>query len=359
MCGAGHGVTAVICEHIEDVCVEEDERIRFRQIKTRNPDYGLWRLQDLCSDRGAFRSLLRTHRALSEVEDDREFVYEAVLEGALERNDPIRQFPPEGEEVDDVLARHVVKLMKRHTPIGLPEARRFLARIRVTTAPSRDSISALNFQLLLGAAGDLPASELKEIYDRCIEGISQAMSGTLLPGWPQILFVAEGLNDSQESSLAAKRLNQEALSALLGAVLPGMTPALSEVTDPNLLSASALEQKLRAAGAPPELVDQAKQLRANATRREIEVLSQSLRNDADKRLEDLRQRLLVVANASLSLQGTGSSPAPAVYADLLQRLGAQPKSYDPSNMYHRDPALLMGGICDLSDRCRFAWRSDG
>jgi len=357
VCGAAQGVTAVICEHIEDVCIEEDERVRFQQIKTRNPDYGLWRLRDLCAERGAFRSLLRTHRAVSDVEDDREFVYEAVLEGALERNDPIRQFPPEGDGVvDDDLARQVLKLMKGHTPLRLGEARQFLARIRILTSASRDSIAALNFQQLMGVAGDLPASELKEIYDRCIERISQAMSGTLLSEWPQILFDAD---DSQQSSVEAKRLEQGAIAALLGAVLSGTAPALSEITDPDLLKATALEKKLRSAGAPAELVDQAKQLRANATRREIEVLSQSLRSDAENRLEDLRQRLLVGANASLSLHSDAPSPASAVYADLLQRLGAQPRTYDPSNMYQRDPALLMGGVCDLSDRCRFAWRSDG
>ncbi len=88
----------MICEHFEDLCIEESEEVRFRQIKTRNPDYGLWRLVDLCGASGALRSLLRSHREPSNVSDPRSFVYEAALEGVLDRNDPICQFPPKGGE---------------------------------------------------------------------------------------------------------------------------------------------------------------------------------------------------------------------------------------------------------------------
>jgi Cap4, dsDNA endonuclease domain len=349
------GVTAVICEHFEDVCIEEEGQVRLRQIKTRNLDYGLWRLADLCSERGAFRSLLRSHRALSEIDDDRSFIYEVSLEGALERRDAICQFLPRGEGADDALARRVIKLMKPHTELRLAEAREVLRRVRIRPTPPRGSIVAINKELLASIGGDLPAAELSQIYDQVIEVICQAMSGTRLREWPAILF--SGDDSPAKALIEAKRLDQAVLERPLEPVLSGATPSLREITDPDALSASALELKLRLAGAPPELIDRAKQLRANMTYREIELRSRSLRQDIDLKLEDLRERLKAVADISLSVSGSGAKPAPAVFADVFERLGAQPATYDPARLYNRDPTLLMGGVCDLSDQCLFAWRS--
>jgi hypothetical protein len=133
-------------------------------------------------------------------------------------------------------------------------------------------------------------------------------------------------------------------------------PSLREISDASLLSASALEQKLRLAGAPTELIDRAKQLRANATYREIELRSRNLRPDLDAKLADLRERLKTAADVSLSLKGKGTNPAAEVFSDLLERLGARPQTFDPGSLYHQDAALLIGGVCDLSDQCVVAWR---
>jgi hypothetical protein len=354
-CAAGEGVDAVICEHFEDLCVEASEVVALRQIKTRNLDYGLWRLADLCAERGAFRSLLRSHRSLKEVNDDREFLYEAVLEGALKRDDPICQFPPRGDVVDDTLAKWVIKEMKPHTELRLAEAREFLARVRILPAAQRDSIVALNRELLASAAGYLPAAELAKIYDDVIEVICQAMSGTRLPNWPEILFMRVG-GDESKNAVERKRLDQSSLREPLERVLSGNGATLREITDSDLLTASALERKLRLAGAPEGLIERAKQLRANATYREIELRSQSLGQDLNGKLEDLRERLKLAIDLSLGVSGKGVDPAPLVFADLTQRLGEQPATYDPNGLFRQDPALLVGGVCDLSDRCIRGWR---
>ena len=354
-CAAGQGVDAVVCEHFEDLCIEDSERIRFRQIKTRNPDYGLWRLADLCSESGALRSLLRCHRSLSSVDEDRSFIYEAALEGVLDRGDQICQFPPKGDGPDDALARRVIKHMKPHTELRLGEAREFLDRVRVQPSPQRDSIVALNKELLASVGGSLPAAELAAIYDRVIELICQAMSGTRMPNWPAILFVDDA-GDDPRRLLEAKRLDQAALREQFEPAISGTSPSLREISDPSLLSASALEQKLRLAGAPTQLINRAKQLRANATYREIELRSRSLRPDLDAKLADLRERLRTAADVSLSLKGNEVDPAPEVFSDLLERLGARPQTFDPGGLYHQDPALLIGGVCDLSDQCLIAWR---
>jgi len=347
-CAAGLDVLAVTCEHIEDICIEETARVRFCQVKTRNPDYGLWRLVDLCGDSGALRSLLRTHRALSSVAEQRQILYEVWLEGVLKRDDLVRRLPPIGPGPDDEVARAVIKHMKSHTELTLKEARALLARVRVFTFPARETIEARNFQIIAELAGGLPADELREIYERVVELISQAMSGSQLSGWPAVLFAAEQ-RESPSEAVRAKRLEP---------ALTGATPGLVAITDPAALAASTMELKLRAAGAPEALVVQAKSLRANATRREIELLAQDLRSDLDRKLEDVKQRLLMAVNVSIGLAGASVSPAPVIFADVLDRLSASPQTYDPGRLYYQDAALLMGGVCELSDQCLHAWRSD-
>lgn len=49
--------SAVICEHIEDVSMMEADRFVLRQINTRKPDYGGWRLTELCLSSGALCSI--------------------------------------------------------------------------------------------------------------------------------------------------------------------------------------------------------------------------------------------------------------------------------------------------------------
>src|ERR671919_692299 len=58
-------VISVIPEHLEDLAIEfADGSWRIIQIKTRDPGQAPWTLATLLGgDGGAFRSLLRTHRA--------------------------------------------------------------------------------------------------------------------------------------------------------------------------------------------------------------------------------------------------------------------------------------------------------
>jgi hypothetical protein len=117
-------------------------------------------------------------------------------------------------------------------------------------------------------------------------------------------------------------------------------------------------RKLRFAGAPQALIEQAKNLRAYASRREVELRARDQRGTIDTELEDLDNRLLTAGAISLALHGSGTDPAPAVFADLMDRLVTQRESHDPRSLFHRDPMLLIGGVCQLSDECRYSWRTD-
>ena len=55
-------IQAVIPEHLEDIAIKTDSGWRFLQVKTRNPERGLWGASDLLSKKGgALRSLYRTY----------------------------------------------------------------------------------------------------------------------------------------------------------------------------------------------------------------------------------------------------------------------------------------------------------
>lgn len=357
-CATASGPTAVICEHIEDVCIEEADRFVLRQIKTRNPDYGGWRLTDLCLSSGALRSIVRAHRAIKDVEDDRNAVYEIQLEGFLARGDLIRNLSRPEPAPDEEVAKAVVKAFKDTDKLALKEAREIASRLVVFTANQREVIVAANHRLLAALAGHLPANELSEIYDRVVELICKAMEGTLAGDkWPKVLFAADrGAADGVD--LADKCLDAETLCGPLKPAVTGQLPALAGLTESDLASATELVRKLRFAGAPRALIGQAKNVRAYASRREVELRARDLRGTIDTELEDLDNRLLIAGAISLGLHGSGTDPAAAVFADLMDRLGAQPETHDPRSLFHRDPMLLIGGVCQLSDECRYSWRAD-
>jgi hypothetical protein len=50
-------------------------------------------------------------------------------------------------------------------------------------------------------------------------------------------------------------------------------------------------------------------------------------------------------------------PGPAVYKQVMDDLDSNRGMVDPNRLLGRDPMLLFGRLCELSDRCRFEWRA--
>ena len=359
-CALDEGVERVTCEYFEDLLVEEPSRLRFIQIKTRNQDYGPWKLLDLCSKSGALRSLLRTFRALADLSDGRERLFEIRLEGTLARNDLIRRLPKAGPGSDDDVARAVVKAMKGDTGIKLNEARALLGHVLIAPTRLRESIEDRNFRLLRTVAGHLSADELAAVSTRVIELISSAMEGQLLKDqWPMAALEPDTEDEASKARVAGKRLEPDLLRDAFAPVLRENSGATLSNIDPALVDqGSELERKLHLAGASDPVVAHAKFLRAAATRREIEVRSSTVNEDVDERFEDLEKRILLACGQSLIAVGSTKLPADAVFNDLLTRFATHPQAHDPAKLFRQDHALLMGGACNLSDACRFEWRED-
>lgn len=170
-CVFGHGrVVAVVPEHVEDLTIEHaDGSMRFIQVKTRDAHRGPWRLRDLARRRGALHGLLRSYKATSEARA----TYELFLEGPHARSDAIAKLSSPETRRDQDLIDAVAK------GVGLTpdECRDFVSRLRLCSGqPSREQIVAQNMHELLGRYPALPGESLREIYERVVARIDQAMA---------------------------------------------------------------------------------------------------------------------------------------------------------------------------------------
>jgi len=111
-------VVSIHAEHFEDLMVTFTDRVRFVGIKTRDLELGPWTLNDLLNS-GAFKSLLRTRRAIPS-SDQRRFEFEIRLEGPLRRGNLIEGL------LERPIPNTVVSKCAASLGIGADECRTFL-----------------------------------------------------------------------------------------------------------------------------------------------------------------------------------------------------------------------------------------
>jgi len=346
-------VLSLIPERIEDLLVEERNLLRFVQIKTRNAGYGAFTYADLLGDTGALRSVLRTHTALGNFSDGREIAYEIWLERGAKRSNPIENLlRPHGTGADEEMIETCAKRLK----IDLSVAAEMLGRVIVRPSlPPRELIRDSNIRNLQRYARHVTGDVAEKVYDKVIGLVEAAMRADLLASeWPTCLLVADTVEEDLAQRIAAKRLTSAILQPLLQDIEGGNGTVLEQITDPDQLAASELDRKLVAAGVPPDTRAIAKQLRANASRAVFE--SSTGLEPAGRRLEDLDLRVLTRATA-VAATLEDDPPGPNVYKQVMDDLGNNRDTVDPNRLLGRDPMLIFGRLCDLSDLCRFEWRA--
>jgi hypothetical protein len=163
-CALVGDVLAVVPERIEDLLIEERNRLRFVQIKTRDAGYGAFTYTDLLGDGGALRSVLRTHTALGDFSDGREILYEIWLERGAKRGNPIEKLlRPHGTGADESM----VKLCATRLEIDDFIADAILARTIVRpNQPSREEISDKNIRNLQRYARHVPTEVTEQVYGK-------------------------------------------------------------------------------------------------------------------------------------------------------------------------------------------------
>lgn len=346
-CALGGDVVCVVAEHIEDIAVQFNTGWRFLQIKTRDLERGPWKLRDLTAKGGGLHSLLRSHRIL----DSLPATLELHVEGAVQQKDLLQKLLTADGRCDATLLEKLEKSLK----IDVAECGAFAKRIRIVHSyPTRETIQAQNTRLLVNHAGHLPASALDEIYDRMLMLIYGAMQAKVLPhNWKHTFLTRGVLRGKAQNLFLQKQLLREHFQTIVQPLTAAPQPLLKRLIDNNEQPPTILEQKLIMGGASPDIIQHAKTLRAYASQREYELLSSQMYEDGA--LENVQMRLLIRAHGLVNEHGSGRAPAAAIWNALLQVLGQQYPIIDNKGLFQNDPDLLLGAICDLSDKCQTGW----
>lgn len=347
-CALGRGVRSVVCEHIEDILVETDTGWRFLQVKTRDAALGAWRLSDLTDAGGGLHSLLRTHRAIGAVPA----TLELHLEGTLAPGDALLQ------ELTQLGGPRSAALVVRVAPrlgLNLDACAALLARVVVFSAPARAMMVAVNRSVIADVQPGLTLATADLLHETATDDVCRAMAAELIgPDW---LAVATGTATAAEDvrrRVDAKRLTPERLETLRRRLAPLPTPVLLRRPGaaPSTVE-SKLTEKLRRANASDALVRQAHELRAKAALQETALLAKALLPD-DERLQDTQTRLVTLATPIADMN-RGMGRAAAVFSEVLSEIRRDPRSLDPNRLFGEDPFVLLGEVCQMSDRCECDW----
>jgi hypothetical protein len=350
-CALGGAVHSVIMEHYEDIVVEYEDHWRFIQVKTRDSKYGPWRLTLAMDGLG---SLYRAHERVSGLNAR----YSLFLEGAVAHADDLNNLVPEKPTVTD--ANLINRVAKGLQDQGFTEAHEnceaFLDLTSVQpNQPPREHITTHNASLLAAGNSNVSWDELKDIEQRITDEVLRAMSQERLEDLiPAYISNPDGLQEEPRRRVEDKRLTKERLTPLLGSLAGGAFPLLRRVVEPELGQPTNLERKLLAAGATRRIVDQAKNLRANASIRATEVAAADIFGGQDK-VDDVHSRIEIRVTAIAAKHRQVASPAAVVWAEVMESIERVAEVVDPNWIYRRDPYLILGAACGLSDECLIDW----
>jgi hypothetical protein len=356
------GPVCVICEHIDDTLVVYRDRIRFLQFKTR--DRGSWSAKRMSTKGNGIDALIRSYDTARSASLHANATFELWFEG------PISEEKETGAFVADPVNAEIA-LRKRITDLGLRKEWMddFLGRLVIQPGqPSQAHIDALAIKELGALWPGMTMVELENLYDTLLNSATAAQGRARLPvairlhlaavvPTLQTLSSVDGLEEAS-GDIAPQILSGQQLRVLTPPLPAEPVEGLLERIADGL-PLSRLELKLRSAGASSDTIDEAKRFRAMSEVKRQEALAGRLSAEAD--LEDLADRLLIVARAearrtNLAGASAAARPAEAIAAELLSD-PARLKELDERELFGRDWRLVFGYLCHLSDECRFPWRA--
>jgi len=341
-CVAGEGVISVIMEHLEDVVIQYEASWLFIQIKTRNATRGPWRFSD------AIDGLKSLHRIFGETRH-LNAEYHLYLEGSVQSRDDLQELVGDGSAISETVRERIAEELE----IDEAERAQFLAAVTVRPEqPPRDYVEHRNIEILGERAPELSRIEIKAMHRRVLDELQAAMARErVITLMPRYIGDPNALQEDEKRKVEAKRLTQDSLLRLMEPVVTG--GHLLRTEEFLETETTKLEQKLVAGGADARIISDAKMLRANATIRESEFLAATLYDSG--KINNVRLRLRVFANGAVSRYRDETAPASQAWSDLLDNLHEQATTLDQHRVYHRDPMLLLGAICDMSDECIVDW----
>jgi Cap4 dsDNA endonuclease len=343
-CARKEKVRSIIMEHFEDIVVEYDDYWHFIQVKTRNEDRGQWKLTDAID---GLKSLYRTFNKTSHLKAK----YSLFIEGSISANDDLKALT-HSKYISDALVEKISQKLN----IEDSESRAFLEAVTVhPNQPPRLYITSHNIRLIGRVSASTSACEIESLEEKLTDEILRAMSCDRLD---DVLYhyitKVEGLEDGIRARVDAKRLTANNITDIIGSLISGDYPLLLRITDLNAPTPTKLEKKLIAGGATERIIKSAKELRANASIREAEILSLGFFMEEEK-FVDVQVRLEALANSVVERFEDSDKPAKTIWLELRKEITQTVSSVDPNRIYKQDPYLLLGATCGLSDECRIDW----
>lgn len=343
-CARKEKVRSIIMEHFEDIVVEYDDYWHFIQVKTRNEDRGQWKLADAID---GLKSLYRTFNKTSHLKAK----YSLFIEGSISANDSLKALT-HSKDISDAL----VEKVSQKLDIEDSESRAFLKAVTVhPNQPPRSHITSHNIYLMGKVSASTSTCEIKSLEQKLTDEILRAMSCDRLDNvLYHYIAKIEGLEDGIRARVDAKRLTANNITDIIGSLITGDYPLLLRIIDLNAPTPTKLEKKLIAGGATERIIKNAKELRANASIREAEILSSGFFMEEEK-FVDVQVRLETLANSVVERFEDLDKPAKTIWLELRKEITQTVSSVDPNRIYKQDPYLLLGATCGLSDECRIDW----
>jgi Cap4 dsDNA endonuclease len=341
------GPTYIVVEYVEDLVAVYVDRHRFMQVKTRAPGRSSWTLSAVCDD--GLDSLVRAY----ETAKDLKATFELLLEGPASNGDVSREFfrDPTG------LGRPGRKTLRDKTGLAAKQVNNFLSRLRVHTGlVSRASIDDRNIALLTTILRTIPAGQILETYRDLLNAAAAAQEGDetarAATDWSRVVRAINPIDEDEPGDFALRRLTRDQLLELLP-----QQPIRSPEEWERLLSdkkLSDLERKLIVANASPSTITKAKELRASAETRRIEIEAGPKHTIAQ--LVTLEENLLTYARAVATAHTASSRPADDVFSALTMGYLSL-NALDQHQLFDTTPFAVLGYLCHLSDECHFGWRA--
>lgn len=344
-CARKEKIRSIILEHFEDIVVEYDDYWHFIQVKTRNADRGPWKLTDAMD---GLKSLYRAFNETSHLKAK----YSLFIEGAISAKDDLNALTPPKTDVSD----EIIQKISQKLEIEDSECRTFIGAVTVhPNQPPRAHVTSHNIHLMGQLLTSTTASEIESLEEKLTDEILRAMSCDRLDN---LLYQYTAKIEDPENEIRikvdSKRLTASNIIDIIGAPISGDYPLLLRLTDLNSPTPTKLEKKLIAGGATERIIKNAKELRANASIREAEILSSGFFMEEEK-IVDVQLRLETLANSVVEKFEESDKPAKIIWLELRKEITETISSVDPNRIYKQDPYLLLGAACGLSDECRIDW----
>jgi hypothetical protein len=344
-CARKDKVRSIIMEHFEDIVVEFDDYWHFIQVKTRNAERGHWKLPDAID---GLKSLYRTFSETSELNAK----YSLFIEGAIAVRDDLNALTLSSMDISN----DIVQKISQKLDIENSKCRDFLESVTVyPNQPPRAHITSHNIHLMGQGSASSSTREIESLEEKLTDEILRAMSCDRLDNLLyRYIAKVEELEDEIKARIDAKRLTASNIADIIGSLASGDYPLLLRITDLHEPSPTNLQKKLIAGGATDRIIKNAKELRANAFIREVEIRSSGFINQED-RIVDVQIRITTLTNSIVEEHDELEKPAKIIWRMVLNELIQKKETVDPHRIYKQDPYLLLGAVCGISDECRIDW----